>query len=246
MKLPSPSRRSLLLLALAGTAPVRAQEPALVVLIDGSIEMPQARFHHGRAVDGLQYHLAMELGRRLGREVRFRLVPRRRVPALLKDGQDADLICNYMPGWLPGPLLWSRPYLDDGDLLVTAARRPAIARLADVTGQPVGTVAGFLYPEAQAALGAGFVRDDAPNLIATLHKMALGRFDHAIVGRVSFEYLLRRGEVPLKLHPPLVIARLRTACALSPHSSLPLARLDAALAAMQADGTLTRILDRFR
>jgi len=240
------SRRSLLLSALAYGAPLRAQAAVLHVLIDGAIEMPQAQFKDGQAVDGLQFHLATEIGRRLGRSVRFRLVPRRRVAQILTDGQEADLICNYMPGWLPGPLLWSRPYLDDADLLVTAARHAAPAQLQDVAGQPVGTVSGFHYPEAEAELGAGFVRDDAPNLVTNLRKLALGRIDHAIVGRVSFEYLRRRGEVPLELHPPLVIARLHTACALSPRSSLSLAQLDAALVALQADGSLARILASYR
>ncbi|HEY8878733.1 MAG TPA: transporter substrate-binding domain-containing protein [Roseateles sp.] len=240
------SRRKLLWMAVVGAGSARAGESVLHVLVDGSIEMPQAAFKDGRAVDGLQYHLAMELGQRLGRTVRFRLVPRRRIAQLLGEGQEADLICNYIPGWLPGPLQWSRPYLDDADLLVTAARRPAPAQLQDVKGQRIGTVAGFLYPETETALASGFVRDDAPNLITNLRKLASGRIDHAIVGRVTFDYLQRRGEVPLELHPPLVIARLRTACALSPRSPVSLAQLDAALAAMQADGSLARIVERFR
>lgn len=239
------SRRGLLLGA--AFAPVaRAADAPLYVLVDGAIEMPQVLFRNGQAVDGLQVHLALALGKRLGRSVKFRLVPRRRVGALLVSGREADLICNYMPAWLPGPLLWSRPYLDDGDLLITAAHQPAPAQLQDVAGQLVGTVAGFHYPETEAVLGAGFVRDDAPNLVTNLRKLASGRIDHAIVGRVTFEYLLRRGEVPLELHPPLVIARLQTGCALSPRSSLSLARLNAALAAMQADGTITRIVERHR
>jgi polar amino acid transport system substrate-binding protein len=241
-----PTRRSLLLMTLAGACGARADAAPLHVLVDGSIEMPQARFQDGRPVDGLQFHLAVELGQRLGRAVHFRLVPRRRLAQILAQGQEADLICNYMPGWLPGPLQWSRPYLDDADLLVTAMRRPAPAQLQDVAGQRIGTVAGFLYPEAEAALGAGFVRDDAPNLITNLRKLASGRIDHAIVGRVTYDYLQRRGEVPLELHPPLVIARLRTACALSPRSSLTLAQLDAAIAALQADGSLARLFERLR
>jgi polar amino acid transport system substrate-binding protein len=240
------SRRSLLLAGLASPCVARADEAPLHVLVDGSIEMPQAQFKDGRPVDGLQYLLALELGQRLGRAVRFRLVPRRRIAQLLDQGQEADLICNYIPGWLPGPLQWSRPYLDDADMLVTATRRPPPAQLQDVAGQRIGTVSGFLYPETETALGSGFVRDDAPNLITNLRKLASGRIDYAIVGRVTFDYLQRRGEVPLELHPPLVIARLRTACALSPRSSLPLAQLDAALAALQADGGLARIIERFR
>ncbi|MGM9482880.1 substrate-binding periplasmic protein [Roseateles sp. NT4] len=241
-----PTRRSLLLMALAGTCTARADEAPLHVLIDGSLEMPQALFKDGRPVDGLQVLITQEIGQRLGRPVRFRLVPRRRLAQLLDQGQEADLACNYIPGWLPGPLQWSRPYLDDADLLITAARRPAPAQLQDVTGQRIGTVAGFLYPEAETALGSGFVRDDAPNVITNLRKLASGRMDHALVGRVTFDYLQRRGELPLELHPPLVIARLRTACALSPRSSVSLAQLDATIAAMQADGSLARIVERFR
>lgn len=239
-------RRSLLLAALAGTGWARAEDRVLHVLIDGSIEMPQAQFKDGQAVDGMQVNLAHEIGQHLGRTVRFRQVPRRRVAQILVEGQEADLICNYMPAWLPGPLRWSRPYLEDADLLVTAMRRPAPTQLQDVAGRPVGAVAGFHYPEVEAALGLGFVRDDAPNLLANLRKLALGRIDHAIVGRFSFEYLQRRGEVPLELHPPLILSRLRTACALSPRSSVTLPQLDAALAALQADGTLARIVASYR
>ncbi|CAM3933854.1 substrate-binding periplasmic protein [Roseateles saccharophilus] len=236
----------MLLTALAATGTAAAGDPALYVLVDGSIEMPQARVEDGRVVDGLQYQIAMELGQRLGRTVRFRLVPRRRMAQLLGEGHEADLSCNYLPGWLPGPLQWSRPYLDDADLLVTAARRPAPAQLQELAGQRIGTVTGFLYPEAEAVLGAGFLRDDAPNLVTNLRKLASGRMDHALVGRVSFDYLQRRGEVPLELHPPLVVAKLRPACALSPHSSLSLAQLDAAIAAMLADGSLARIVEHLR
>ncbi len=239
-------RRGLLLSVLVGAGLARAEGAALHVLIDGSIEMPQAQFHEGRAVNGMQVNLAQEIGQRLGRSVRFRLVPRRRVAQILSEGQGADLICNYMPSWLPGPLRWSRAYMEDADLLITAARRPAAAQLPDVSGLPVGTVGGFHYPEVEATLGSSFVRDDAPNLVANLRKLALGRIDHAIVGRVSFEYLRRRGEVPLELHPPVILTRLRTACALSPRSSVTLPQLDAALAAMQADGTLARIVASYR
>ena len=240
------SRRSLLLTALASAGAARADDGVLHVLIDGSIEMPQAQFKDGQAVDGLQVNLATEIGQRLGRTVRFRQVPRRRVAQILREGQEADLICSYLPAWLPGPLRWSRPFLEDADMLITAARRAAPAQLQDVSGQLIGTVAGFHYPEVEAALGTGFLRDDAPNLLANLRKLALGRIDHAIVGRISFEYLRRRGDVPLELHPPLVLTRQRTACALSPRSSVTLPQLDAALTAMQADGTLTRILASYR
>ncbi|MDR7269696.1 ABC-type amino acid transport substrate-binding protein [Pelomonas saccharophila] len=239
------TRRQLLLAACAPATAAAADAP-LVVLVDSSVQMPQALIHDGQVVDGLQHDIAVEIGQRLGRPLRFRVVPRRRVGPLLLAGEEADLICTYLPAWLPGPLQWSRPFLEDGELLVTARRGPAPLRLRDVAGQRIGTIAGFEYTEVAAALGKGFLRDDGPNLQSLLRKLALGRVDHALVGRASFEYLLRRGEVPVALHPPLVVAQWRTACALSPHAPLALADLDAALAALQADGGLARIVDRYR
>lgn len=241
-----PTRRQLLLALAAPTGARAVEAPPLVVLIDSSVQMPQAQIRDGQVVDGLQHDIAVELGRRLGRQLRFRIVPRRRVGPLLMAGAEADLICTYLPAWLPEPLQWSKPFLDDGELLVTARRHAAPARLQDVAGERIGTIAGFEYTEVAATLGAGFRRDDGPSLESLLRKLALGRVDHALVGRASFDYLLRRGEVPLALHKPLPVAHWRTACALSPHAAVTLAELDAALAALQADGTLVRIVDRYR
>jgi ABC-type amino acid transport substrate-binding protein len=175
------------------------------------------------------------------------LLPRRRVEVVLATGQDADLICNYHPAWLPGPLLWSESFLDSGDILVTALRhQPPPRRLLDLAGQRIGTTAGFHYPEMEAALGVDFIRDDAPNVVSSLAKLAAGRMDHALVGRVSFDYLRRRGQVPLEVHPPLMLSTVRTSCALSPRSSLHLADLNTAINQLRSDGGLTRILDQYR
>lgn len=238
--------RRAVLVALGGWQLAPAASPALVVLIDGAVQMPQAQIEGDAVVDGLQHDIALEIGRRIGRPVRFRIVPRRRVGPLLLAGSEADMICTYLPAWLDGPLAWSRPFLEDGELLITTRRQPAPRALQELAGVPLGTIAGFEYAQATAALGTGFRRDDSPNLEALLRKLALGRFDHAIVGRSSFEYLQHRGEVPVPLHPPLEVSRWRSRCALSPRATLPLADLDGALSAMQADGSLTRIVDRYR
>jgi len=242
----NPTRRQLLLALAAPVAADAAEAPPLVVLVDSSVQMPQALIRDGQVVDGLQHDITVELARRLGRALRFRVLPRRRVGPSLAANDEADLICTYLPAWLPEPLQWSKPFLDDGELLITARRREAPARLRDVAGQRIGTIAGFEYTEVAAALGAGFKRDDGPNLESLLRKLAVGRVDHALVGRASFEYLLRRGEVPVALHTPLVVAHWRTACALAPNAPVTLTELDAALAAMQADGGLGRIVDRYR
>jgi ABC-type amino acid transport substrate-binding protein len=225
--------------------PALAAAP-LVVLVDASIEMPQARIEGAEVTEGFQYQLALELGRRLGRPVRFRVLPRKRLAGVLADGEEADLACNYMPAWLAGPLLWSRPVFERSDVLITARSAPPPQRLQELAGRPIGTIAGFSYPELETALGSGFVRDDAPNLESSLKKLGLGRVQHAVVGRASLDYQARLGHLNVELHPPLVVSRQQTACALSPRSSVSLASLDAALAGMLGDGSIQRLLDRYR
>lgn len=243
---PALSRRQLLLVGCAACAPrPAAAAEALRVLVDNAIEMPQALILGQEVTEGLQYQVALELGRRLDRPVVFRPVPRRRLALMLAAGE-GDLACNYLPEWLPGGLQWSQPFMDSGDALVTAERTPAPQRLAELAGQRLGTIAGFRYPEVEAALGTGFVRDDAPNLSSSLRKLAAGRIEHIIVGQTTFDYLKKRGDVAVPTHPPLPLNRTRTSCALSPQSSLALPALDAALTAMQADGSMRRILDRYR
>lgn len=227
------------------SSPPRPPQPPMRVLVDNAIEMPQAQIRGSQVTAGLQHDVARELGRRLGREVVFTPVPRRRLPHLLLRG-DADLACNYLPEWLPGAFRWTRPFLDNGSQLVTATRAPAPQALADLAGTPIGTVAGFRYPELDQALGPAFLRDDAPNLGSSLRKLAAGRLDHIVVGILTYDYLRRRGDVTVPTHPPLVFSHFATACALSPQSPLDLAAVDAALTAMQGDGSLRRLLDRYR
>ena len=231
-----------LLLAAAGARAL----PPLHVLIDASTEMPQAQIAGDRVSAGLAYDLALELGTRLRREPLLRVLPRRRIGEALLAGQQADLLCNYLPAWLPAGLQWIQPFLPDAMLLVSLRSQVAPRSLADLAGQPIGTVGGFVYPEFEQALGAEFRREDAPNAQANLRKLAAGRMDHAIIGRTTFEYLLRRDPAGLAVHPPLVVSSFRTRCALSPRSSLKLPELNAAIAALEADGGLQRLLARYR
>lgn len=238
--------RLLLLSLLLAVGCARAQPALLHVLVDASTEMPQAQIAADRVTGGLAHDLALELGTRLSREVRFRVLPRRRVGEALLAGERADLLCNYLPAWLPAGLQWSQPFLPDAMLVISLRRASAPQGLADLADQTIGTIAGFVYPEFEQALGPRFRREDAPDAQANLRKLAAGRMDHAIIGRTSFEYLLRRDPAGPALHAPLVVSRFKTRCALAPRSGLKLAELNAAIAALESDGGLQRLLARYR
>jgi ABC-type amino acid transport substrate-binding protein len=131
-------------------------------------------------------------------------------------------------------------------VLVTAAKTPAPPRLAAVAGQPVGTVLGYAYPEAAQVLGAGLVRDDAPDAVANLRKLELGRVQHVLTGRRLLDYRRRAAGFALPVHPPLVVAEVLGQCGLSPRSTLTLTALDAAIERLVAEGELARILGKYR
>ena len=170
---------------------------------------------------------------------------RKRLAEALQRGE-GDLLCDYQSDWLPGAFAWSRPFLPDQALLISAAATPAPASLAALAGQPVGTVRGYVYPEMSEALRAGFVRDDAPDAVANLQKMERGRIRHALTGRRVLEYQQRIGAVRLALHPPLVVSEVLAQCALSPSSPVGLAALNAAIDRLVAEGELDRILGKYR
>jgi len=217
----------------------------LVMLVENSALMPQARIEADRVVEGLHLDLGQALGRRLGREVVARPVPRKRLSEALQRGE-GDLLCDYQSDWLPGVFAWSRPFIPDQALLISAASSPAPASLMAVAGEPIGTVRGYVYPEMAEALRNGFVRDDAPDAVTNLQKLERGRVRHALTGRRVLEYQQRLGNVRLALHPPLVVSEVMAQCALSPSSPVGLAALNAAIQGMQADGELNRLLARYR
>lgn len=232
---------ALLLCPLAGAESPRP----LVVLVETSALMPHARIEGDRVVEGLSLDIGQALARRLGRELIARPVPRKRLSEALQRGE-GDLLCDYQSDWLPGAFAWSRPFIPDQALLITSAAAPAPAGLTALAGQPVGTVRGYVYPEMADTLRAGFMRDDAPDAVANLQKLELGRVRHALTGRRVLEYQQRMGHFKLALHAPLVVSEVLAQCALSPSSPVGLTALNSAIQGLVSEGELNRLLARSR
>lgn len=233
----------------AGEAQAAQAVPApvapLVFLVDDSAEMPSARVERGQIVDGIGHDLGVQLAQRLGRDVRFLMLPRRRVAAALTSGE-ADLLCDYLPDWLPGPFAWSRGFLPNAVWVVTRQDRPRPASVQALAGQALGTVGGYAYPELERALGPQFVRDNAPNSAASLRKLTLGRVDHLVLTQRYLQYQQRVGAFSTPLHPPMAVGSYLAQCALSPRSSVALTALNQALSDLVSDGSLERLLQRYR
>ncbi|NML62191.1 transporter substrate-binding domain-containing protein [Massilia sp. RP-1-19] len=230
------------LLALAAL-PARAAD--ITFLVDTGTEMPMARFQGWQLVGGIQYDLGLALAKAMGRDAKFEILPRQRMLNALEKGT-ADVICNYMPQWLSGPFGWSQPFLPTVEVLLTSIEAERPRKLSDVTGQPIGTVLGYKYPELEKALGDGFIRDNGPTTDASLRKLAVGRMRHVVTSEYIYHYRLKQGDMPMAVHEPLVIKRHVTQCAVSPNGRVKVAEVNAGIAQMQRSGAVAEIVARYR
>ena len=226
-------------LAYATAAPL----PPLVVAVDNGTEMPMAGFKDNHLIEGFHKELGDALAAGLGREASFLLLPRKRIAMALESGQ-ADLICLYLPPWLPGEFLWSRGFFPVAEVLVTDTSVPQPHRLQDVAGQPVATILGYYYPEFDTALGAGFIRDDGHSSSANLRKMAAGRLHHAITQQNTLDYYLKVGE-KLSVYPPLVVKKYKSQCAVSSRGHVSVDEVNKAIDQLIKDGSVSKIISNY-
>ncbi len=225
-------------------APACAAPPPLVVLVDTGTEMPMAGFKNGQLADGMHRDLGQALAGKLGREASFLLLPRKRIAMALESGQ-ADVICLYLPTWLPGRLHWSQGFFPVSEVVVTDTSVSQPHKLADLKGQPIATVLGYYYPELDKALAEDFVRDDGHSSSGNLRKMAAGRLHHAITQKNTLDYYIKVGE-KLSLHPPLVVKNYKSQCAVSPKGQVSISQVNQAIELMVKDGSVSKIISNYQ
>ncbi|MYM33725.1 transporter substrate-binding domain-containing protein [Duganella sp. FT94W] len=189
---------------------------------------------------GFQQKMGAALAHQLGRPVRYVLLPRTRIMAALEGG-GGDLLCSYLPTWMPGDVDWTRAFIPVSEVLLTMPRVTPPASLADLRGKRLGTVLGFRYPTLEQALGKDFIRDDAPNSALSFRKWAAGRFDHLVTTRNVITQHAADGALPPGYHV-MPILEVKTMCAVSRKSDITVAEVNAAINALEKNGALTAIL----
>jgi ABC-type amino acid transport substrate-binding protein len=170
-------------------------------------------------------------------------VPRKRLDGALQSGA-VDGVCYDRPEWVTVPLNWSQAVITNEILLVSAPGTAKPAKLEDVAGKTIGLVLGYQYPELDA-LGNNYLREDAPNVPSNTKKLMAGRVPYAVIDRLSLMY-------QEKLNPQigpiayLPITRIHAACGFSPASKIPFDEVNQAISRVINDGTVERILARYR
>lgn len=231
--------RPLLILLLALLCPaLRAQDIVFVAATNHS--EPLSRFEKGQLSGGIIKDLGDALARRMGLRPRYLSMPSKRAPMALRDGE-GDLLCYTRPQWIGPDYRFTLPLIPNAEVVAARPEARRLRSMADLADQEVGTVLGYRYAEAEAALGERLRRQDAPDMQANLRKLVAKRMAYAITDRLVLR-AHQRQHPEQRLREDLVLNAFTAPCALSPLSPLKLDAVNAALAEMVADGELQRIL----
>jgi ABC-type amino acid transport substrate-binding protein len=244
--------RWLALLALLPAALLGLARPATAVQLPGPQELvfiaaanhtePLSRFEQGVLTGGIIKDLGDALARRMGLKPRYLTMPSKRASLALRDGE-GDLLCYTRPQWIGPDYRFTLPLIPNGEVVAARADAPRLKTLAELADTTVGTVLGYRYAEAEAALGPQLRRQDAPDMQANLRKLVVGRMQYAITDRMVLREHQRR-QPQDGLREELVLNSYTAPCALSLRSAHSIDRINAALGELVADGELQRILSR--
>lgn len=230
---------------LSGRAAAQAPAPPLRFVAATSNALPIAEFDASEhLVGGIAKELAELIAAGLGRKASFVPLPARRVSTALVNGE-ADAVCFVLPEWLQGDFRWTRALIPDASLVAAHADAPALQSLDELAGQPVGTVQGYNYPRAEKALGKKFKRMDAVSMAVNLRNLAAGRTRYALVEKTALDYF-RREQPGAPVRVAWVIERFDARCAFSPRSGVPFAEVAQVLDRLVRDGSVERVLARYR
>ncbi|MNK07887.1 Arginine-binding extracellular protein ArtP precursor [compost metagenome] len=174
------------------------------------------------------------------------LLPKRRVAPGLASGS-VSVLCHLSEVWQPlikDDVWWSEPLYKSTNLIVYTKSKP-IRKVSDLYGERIGTVLNFIYQNLdEQFMKQTMVREDGPNNESNIKKLIRGRLQYAIMSNLEYEYYHKK-------YPELQFADLQmdvvmTKCALSKNSNLSLEELNRAIKKIKEDGTLEKILKKYR
>ncbi|MES2115169.1 MAG: transporter substrate-binding domain-containing protein [Pseudomonadota bacterium] len=238
-------RRFLCILAILTVCRAALAAPGeLVMIAPTDLTMPLVQFHDGQLSAGILKDLGDALAQRLGRRASYLNVDVDGVTPTLTEGR-ADGICYVLPHWIDGDYQWSRPLIPDAELVVARDGAPPIRSLADLRDRPIGTVTGYRYPRVEQVLGSRFFRTESPTMDKNLRRLMAGDVQYTILVQSSMAYLTRNDKT-LRLRPDLVFSTYKAQCAFSRRSRIPFQDISRAIDALVDDGSVERILARYR
>lgn len=231
------------LAALAGGA-AHAGKDELRMIAPLNQVMPLAGFNDDKLSAGILKDLGEAIAERLRRRAVFVSVAGEQVGAVLSKGT-ADGICYVRPFWIDGSFDWSRPLIPDAELVASHPDMPVVRSLLDLRDRTVGTVVNYRYPRVEQVLGAHFRRLDAQTMEENLRNVMQGSVRYTVIAQSTLAYQLKVNK-SLKLRPDLKVASFSAQCAFSRRANVAFSEVNKAINALIDDGSVARILARYR
>jgi ABC-type amino acid transport substrate-binding protein len=234
----------LLTLALAWVGTGTAEPARLVIVAPTNQSMPMLKTAEQKPVDGVLKDLGELVAQRLGLDAVFVSLPSKRAAVAVASGS-ADLLCYVKPEWLDGHVLWTQFFLRGTGIIAAAANAPAVTKLQDLRDEPLGTVLGYRYPVIDQAFNQHIRREDVPDAETNLRRLAFGRLRYAVTDRAALAHYLKTHPTAA-LREVIDVEHYQLGCALSPAKAELLPPLNRAIDRIQADGSLEKLLNRYR
>lgn len=133
-----------------------AQPLPAAVILENSSYPPYVMPENQSGGPGIDMEIAMTALEKMGVRTMVKLVPFKRVLAMLEEGQaDLTTSLSYRPD-RDAYLYWSLPYRTDTNYVFFTRKDSAFQpeRIEDLRGRKVGVVRGFVFPSAFAVSSA--------------------------------------------------------------------------------------------
>lgn len=132
-------------------------------------------------------------------EYQFELhyLPRRRLDALVKDGNLDGLVIGAAPSWFgdvgESKYRWTKSFVYDTDEVISLRETAfEFSDAASLIGKKVGLVFGYYYDGvSELALAGKLTRDDASSEDHQFRKLIARRIDVAIISRSNYDYVMK-------------------------------------------------------
>lgn len=226
-----------------------ASSQVLRFSVSTSWGMPFGQFENEEITGGLIYDLALAISDKNKLRPQFVLLPCNRIDSGAQN-KEFDIRCYVTPEWVmdKNSYLWSDPLFEISDIVVGHINVPPMKKLTDLNGKKIGTVLGYIYPALEKGIKSGSIeREDAENQKSVLQKLAHARTNYAISNSLSYVYFLKTSENRAQLAKwQKKISSTSFHCAILKNSHLKTRELITSIRALKKNGSIERILSKYR
>ena len=219
----------------------------LIVVFGDYDSKPYTFFTNQTLSGGIIKDIMDEIGVELNIKIKYVNIPSKRVSNFLLDGKvHIRLITN--PKWFKNhkQFHWSTALFQDKDRIVIREEdKSLIKTIKDLNEKRLGTIRGYKY---QILKDNNIIRDDVRTLESNFKRLDRAIIDALIHSDILIDYYIKRNQA----HTQYIILE-ETASSHSIHAmysknNLPISykEIDAAFIKLKENGTIQKILDRYK